>query len=158
MRANPDGIGDQVGCGIVGSVPGLDRPDDLWLSRLAVRVNKARLFAFVQRDPRERDGAYRRADPSPRRRPGRPWRVRPPRGQAGSVRRSRPWADSPARAASSGHAERGWSAPHVGHRKLRFREPGRRGACMVVKRRLEAGMARRTNWLLAAGAVLPLLM
>jgi hypothetical protein len=38
-----------------------------------------------------------------------------------------------------------------------IRGPRRRGACIVVKRRLEAGMPR-TNWLLAAAAVLPLLV
>src|SRR5829696_4307188 len=42
-------------------------------------------------------------------------------------------------------------------RGVRFREPRRRGAFILVKRRLEAGM-RRTYWLLAAAVVLPLLV
>ena len=45
----------------------------------------------------------------------------------------------------------------TGRRGVRFREPRRRGAFILVKRRLEAGMPR-TNWLLAAAAVLPLLV
>jgi hypothetical protein len=45
----------------------------------------------------------------------------------------------------------------TGRRGVRFREPRRRGALILVKRRLEAGMPR-TNWLLAAAAVLPLLV
>ena len=45
----------------------------------------------------------------------------------------------------------------TGRRGVRFREPRRRGAFILVKRRLEAGMPR-TNWLLAAAVVLPLLV
>jgi hypothetical protein len=86
---------------------------------------------------------------------GRPTRARETVAARRKERRAgrRPRATSECRVAWKAEARRvsAW------WRGVRFREPRRRGACIVVKRRLEAGMPR-TTWLLASAVLLPLLV
>src|SRR5215217_1937801 len=84
----------------------------------------------------------------------------PPPSRQGRPRRGAAPLPQLTRRSSPPHDRIAWTAEATQRRRpegVSFREPRRRGALILVKPRLEAGMPR-TNWLLAAAVVLPLLV